>query len=154
MMQDGVQETGRTAAHSRRREPTPAPIPLWALGPLPWGSCLETLSGEREAPGELVDCPRSTRRGGLRKGFPSRDLEQLSACAFFAFLSCKLCQGVREEAEDRLEAGVSFQRVPVSALHPKAFWEQDSEAKSWLEGSLSRVCPHLQGFWSSQSLEN
>ena len=77
-----------------------------------------------------MDCPRSTRRGGLRKGFPSRDLEPLSTCASFVFLSCKLCQGVTEESEDRLEAGVSFQKVPVSALHPKAFWEQDSEAKA------------------------
>ena len=93
---------------------------------------------------------RSPRRG-LKKGFPSWDLEQLSACASFTFLSCKLCQGVREESEDRLEAGFSFQKVPASALHPKMFWEQDSEAESWLEGSLSQVCPHLHGLWSSQS---
>ena len=81
----------------------------------------------------------------MRKGFPNRDLEPLSTCASFVFLSCKLCQGVMEESEDRLEVGVSFQKVPVSALHPKVLWEQDSEAKSCLEGSRAGSVPTSKG---------
>lgn len=63
---------------------------------------------------------KSPNKGGLRKGFPSLDPEQLGACASFPSRPVPARRWGRTQ-EEGLETGFSFQEIPASTLLPKTF---------------------------------